>query len=74
MTARFELLGSGSVEIEALALPIGPTFAARFRTLIPLKAEPAQRVENSLEGVLRTAPKIGVIDSENQRTLRTASK
>ena len=55
-----------AVGVAALALPVRAVRAADLRSLVPLQAEPVQRVENCRVGLDTVALGVGVLDAEDE--------
>jgi hypothetical protein len=55
-----------AVRVTSLALPVGPVRASDLWALVPVEAEPAQHVEQSLVGLDGVAAGVGVLDAEDE--------
>ena len=60
------------VQVHPLRLPVRLVRAAHLDALVPVQAEPAQRVEQLQVGLLRVARRVGVLDAEHERAARVA--
>ena len=66
MAGRDQPVDHVAVDVAPLALPVRPVRAADLRALVPVHAEPAQRVEQQLVGLLGVARGVGVLDAEHE--------
>src|SRR5690606_32074712 len=58
----------------AVALAVGAVGAAHVRAFVPLKAQPAQRFENLVLGILRGAGLVRVLDADDELPAMAARK
>ena len=56
-----------AVDVAALGLPVGLVRAADLRALVPVQAQPAQRVEQRVVALLAVPRGVGVLDPEDER-------
>ena len=62
------------VDLAALRLPVGLVRAADADALVPVEAEPGERVEELLVALLAVARGIGVLDAEHEACRRCAGR
>ena len=72
MSARDQVGGGGAVALEPLRLEVRAVRAVDLRPLVPVEAEPAQAVENSLDHVVRRAFDVGVFDAQHEDAAQLA--
>src|SRR5581483_7651380 len=63
---RDEPLDHRAVAIETFGLKVGTVRSADRRTFVPIKTEPAQAVENSVDHIRRGSFDVGVFDAEDE--------
>src|SRR5439155_18114225 len=54
------------VDRQSLGLAVGPERPTDLRALVPVEAEPAQRVDDDADGLVRGALAVGVLDPEDE--------
>src|SRR5262249_13951497 len=71
-----EALGVGAVDLEPAGLPEIPAVAAVVLRafVVPIEAEPGHRVEDLVDGLVRRAIAVGVLDPEEERTAVVAGE
>ena len=74
MPARQQSRGVLPVEVGPLTLAIGTERAADVRPLVPIEAEPAQDIDDSLLGPFDVAVAIGVLDAEQEGALPSLAR
>src|SRR5207244_13324353 len=68
MPARQQALGMGVVDVQTLGLPVAPG----RRALVPVEPEPAHRVQDRLDRLVRRPGAIGVLDPEHEHAAMVA--
>ena len=66
MAAGQQFLDRGLVAVQPLRLVIGGERPAHFRPLVPVDAQPAQAVEDRLQGLLDVPLLVGVVDPQDE--------
>ncbi len=69
-----QLLGDVLVDVHALGLAVRGVRAADLGALVPGEAEPPQRVEQLVVGLLGVAGRVGVLDAEHERAAVVAGE
>src|SRR6185436_7434313 len=59
----YESVGDPTVEVEAFGRPVR---AAHARSLVPVQAEPAERADDGLDGLLGGPLEVGVLDAQDE--------
>ncbi len=74
VTGLDQSLGRPAVDFGSLRLIVGPVRATDLRTLIPIDADPAEPVEDPLDGVLDVPLLVGVVDPQDELAAAVVSR
>jgi hypothetical protein len=69
-----QALGGLTIYLQALRLKIGTIFTTYLRPLIPIQAQPAQTVKDSLQRVFNFPGDIGILNADNETAPVVAGK
>src|SRR5579871_1360969 len=69
----FQLLEVAAIDIGALRLQVRPVRASNARTLVPLKTEPVEVLDELVEEAPGAALDIGILDAQNEAPAAAAS-
>ena len=64
--AASSLPTTSPVDVSALGLDVGTVRAADQRSLVPVQAQPAERVVEDLVRLLEISPRVGVLDPQHE--------
>ena len=72
VVAGEQSLGVLLVQFPALALHVGPVWAANVRPLVPIQPQPAQAADQIVQALGVETLLVGVLDAQNKLTVRVA--